>query len=79
MKVTEFTLREKIEQRMKELLEKPDISAIELKYLAEGYAELNKNDWMKALTNNPYFMSSSSGFGSSENQTLLSEVKANGT
>lgn len=77
--MTEYTLREKIEQRMKELLEKPDISAMELKYLAEGYAELNKNDWMKALTNNPYFMSSSSGFGGLENQTQLSEVKNNGT
>lgn len=79
MNVTEFTLREKIEQRMKELLEKPDISAIELKYLAEGYAELNKDDWMKALTNNPYFMSSSSGFGSSGEQAQLREVKPNGT
>ena len=77
--MTEFSLREKIEQRMKELLEKPDISAIELKYLAEGYAELNKNDWMKALTNNPYLTSNTSGFGGSGEQVQLSEVKLNET
>lgn len=44
------------EMTIKERLANPDISAEEIKTLAEAYAELSKNDWMKE------FAAKTSGF-----------------
>lgn len=48
------TIRIEIEQRITNFLEKPDLSALEIKYLAEAYSELNKHDWMQAVLNPAY-------------------------
>ena len=42
----EMTIREKIEKKIGEMLDKPDISASEIETLARACSELNKNDWM---------------------------------
>lgn len=62
-------IRNEIEKRIQTFLEKPDITAIELKYLSEAYAELNKNDWMKAIVNQPTYFNS--GIGGLENQNTI--------
>ena len=48
------------EMTIKERLANPNISAEEIKTLAEAYAELSRNDWMKELATRT---SGFSGFG----------------
>lgn len=53
-------LKVKIKESIKKKLENPDISAAEIKTLAEAYTELTKNDYIKELWSNPMF---GQGFG----------------
>lgn len=54
-------IRTELEKRITDFLKKPELSALEIKYLAEAYSELNKNDWMQAVLNQPTYLSN--GFG----------------
>lgn len=53
-------LKTKIKESIEKKLENPDISASDIKILAEAYAELTKNDYIKELWSKPMF---GSGFG----------------
>jgi len=53
-------LKAKIKESIEKKLENPDISASDIKTLAEAYAELTKNDYIKELWSNPMF---GQGFG----------------
>jgi hypothetical protein len=53
-------LKAKIKESIEKKLENPDISASDIKILAEAYAELTKNDYIKELWSNPMF---GPGFG----------------
>lgn len=52
------TTREALEDTIRKKLEDPNLPASEIKTLAEAYAELHKNDYMKE------FLSKTSGFNS---------------
>ena len=53
-------LKTKIKESIEKKLENSDISASDIKILAEAYAELTKNDYIKELWSNPMF---GQGFG----------------
>ena len=53
-------LRAKIKESIEKKLENPDISTSDIKILAEAYAELTKNDYIKELWSQPMF---GQGFG----------------
>ena len=57
----DLTLREEFEKTIHERLANPNLSALELKTLAEAYSELHKNDYMKDLLDKT---SGFTGFGS---------------
>ena len=58
-------IRTELEKRITDFLEKPELSALEIKYLAEAYSELNKNDLIQAALNQPAYLNY--GFGGLEN------------
>ena len=47
-------LREKIEAKIVEFLNKPDLRAEDIKFLGEAWQAMNQVDWMKALVEKPY-------------------------
>lgn len=59
-----YNTKTAFEMTIKERLSNPDISAEEIKTLAEAYAELSKNDWMKEFAAKT---SGFSGFGGPAN------------
>lgn len=63
------------EMTIKERLANPDTSAEDIKTLAEAYAELSKNDWMKELATRT---SGFSGFGGPANPGMY-EIHPNDT
>lgn len=67
--MTKDLIRTELEKRITNFLEKPDLSALEIKYLAEAYSELNKNDWLQAISQPTYL---SNGFGGSANLNSIS-------
>lgn len=71
-------LKVKIQESIEKKLESPDISASEIKILAEAYAELTKNDYIKELWSNPMF---GQGFGGytppNTSKGLLDEIEGN--
>ncbi len=66
--MTKDTIRTEIEKRITNFLEKPDLSALEIKYLAEAYSELNKNDLMQEIISQPTYLGN--GFGGLENSNV---------
>lgn len=61
-------IRTEIEKCITNFMEKPDLSALEIKYLAEAYSELNKNDWMQAIVTQPTYLNNGiGGLGNSYN------------
>lgn len=63
-------IRTKIESRILKFLEKPDLTALELKYLSEAYSELDKNEWLQKIINHPTYLDY--GIGGSANLNSIS-------
>lgn len=60
-------IRTELEKRITKFLEKPDLSALEIKYLAEAYSELIKNDWLQAISQPTYLSNGFGGLGNAYN------------
>lgn len=63
-------IKTKIESRILNYLEKPELTALELKYLSEAYSELDKNEWMQEFIKHSTYLDY--GFGGSANLNSIS-------